>query len=87
MTLGLGITTAQVSVTTSATLVFSSDTSLVSRALSNQSGMTIYIGAAGVTTLTGFPIPTGSGFDASRLSGALYAVVATGTAAIGTIQY
>lgn len=77
----------QVSIGTSATKIFDADTTKRSRQISNQSGVTVYVGPSGVTTANGFAVPNGSGYDASSLDGPLYGVVTTGTATIGTLQY
>lgn len=78
---------AQVSCATTPTAVFAVDQTKVARLVSNQSGVTVFFGKSDVSTSTGFPVPTGSGSDFSRSEGALFCVVATSTATIGTIQY
>jgi hypothetical protein len=78
---------AQVSIGTTATLIFGADVTKRGRTISNQSGVTVFVGPSGVTTGTGFAVPTGSGYDASNLDGPLYGIVATGSATIGTLQY
>lgn len=90
---GLGTATggtpasSQVSCATTATQVLAADATKAVRTLSNQSGATIYLGGSGVTSSTGLPVPSGAGYDASSLTGALYCVTASGTAVVGTLQY
>ena len=79
--------TTQISCGTTATLLLSADATKSVRSLSNQSGSMVYLGGATVTTSTGIPFPTGSGWDASHFIGALYCIVASGSATIGTLSY
>jgi hypothetical protein len=84
---GATAVTAQVSCATTATALLAADTTKAVRSIANNSGATVFLGPSGVTTSTGIPIATGQGFDASHLTGALYCIVASSTATLGTIQY
>lgn len=77
---------SQVTCGTSATLVWGDGSSYVSRQISNQSGGTVYLGGSTVTTSSGFPVPSGSGYDATHALSSMYCV-ATSAAVIGTLQY
>lgn len=87
-TLGQGATatTAQVSCGVSSTALLPASTTNVKRFVSNTSASTVFIGASGVTTATGYAIPAGQQFDASQFSGALFCVAA-GATTVSTITY
>ena len=86
----MAISSAQVSVTTSATLLSSTDTDGISGSslsLVNQGSQTVYLGASGVTTATGFPLAAGASWSADLAPGeALYGIVAATTATVGVIR-
>ncbi len=84
--LGATPTSSQVSCGTSATVLLAADQTKASRQISNQSGQTVYLGGAGVTTTTGYAVPTGYGYDASHEAGILYCVAAS-AATVSTLQY
>ncbi len=65
------------SVTATAATILSANTNRVVRLIYNNGTVPIFIGGASVTTANGFPVPAGASFDASRFSGALYAVSTT----------
>ena len=70
--------TGQVSVGTTPVQVVPVNPSRFILHLGNESGTTVYIGAAGVTPSTGYPI-LGSSLKTVSTRDALYAVVASGT--------
>jgi hypothetical protein len=79
---------SQVTCTTAGTVAaLAADATKAVRTLSNQSGSTVYLGPTGVQSTTGLPVPSGSGYDASSLTGALYCATASGTAVVGVLQY
>jgi len=81
--------TAQVTCTTAGTVqVLAAVTgSKAGRFVSNTSGSTIYIGASGVSSLTGYALPTGTTIDLTKSTSALYCATSTGTAVLSTLQY
>jgi hypothetical protein len=81
------ITTNQVSCGSTATALFSADSTHVERSVSNVSGSTVYIGGAAVSSSTGYAIPTGTTQDVTRFTGALYCIVATGSDTLSTLSY
>lgn len=82
---------AQVTVTTSATLLTAADatdtTSGNSLAFKNTGAVTVYLGGAGVTTSTGYPLAAGDqiGGDASPGED-FYGVVASGTCVVAVLR-
>lgn len=51
------------------------------------SGVTVYVGGAGVTTATGFPIPSGGSLSIELgPSDSLYGIVAAATQSVNVIQ-
>lgn len=79
---------AQVSVGTTATQIIASGAyNFVS--VQNTSTVVIFIGAAGVTTSTGYAIPPGATFTTGQtvFGGPLYGVVATGTATMAVLSW
>ena len=81
--------TAQVTCTTAGTVsVLAAITgSKAGRFVSNTSGSTIYIGASGVSSSTGYALPTGTTIDLTKSTSALYCATSTGTAVLSTLQY
>ena len=84
----MAITSASVTVTTTATLLSGADTDTVagqSIYLSNAGPTAVVVGPAGVTATTGFTIASGVNFGPIQLGSgeALYGIVGTGTQAIG----
>lgn len=81
--------TAQVTCTTAGTVqVLGAVTgSKAGRFVSNTSGSTIYIGASGVSSTTGYALPTGTTIDLTKSTSALYCATASGTAVLGTLEY
>ena len=81
--------TAQVTCTTAGTVqvLTAVTTSKAGRFVSNTSGSTIYIGPSGVSSSTGFPLPTGVTLDLTKSTSALYCATSTSTAVLGTLQY
>ena len=74
---GATLTTSQPSVTTTAAALTFSGT--VHREIYNPAASTasIFIGATGVTTATGWEIPPGTAYDVSRFFGSVFAVAAS----------
>lgn len=60
----------------------------LSTAVSNVSGVTVYLGDAAVTTANGYPLGAGRemSLDLANTTEELYAVVATGTAEVRTLS-
>ena len=81
--------TAQVTCTTAGTVqvLGAVTTAKAGRFVSNTSGSTIYIGASGVSSSTGFPVPTGVTLDLTKSTSALYCATSTSTAVLGTLEY
>lgn len=81
--------TAQVTVTGSATLIFATVTNSVFREVINPtaSNAMIAIGVSTVTFTTGHFIPAGAAFSFGYMSGAVYAVAATGSVTVSTIGW
>ena len=81
--------TAQVTCTTAGTVqvLGAVTTAKAGRFVSNTSGSTIYIGASGVSSTTGFPVPTGVTLDLTKSTSALYCATASSTAVLGTLEY
>ncbi len=79
----------QVTCTTVGTVqVLESLTSSKSRRfIANTSGATVYLGPSGVSSTTGFPLPTGVTLDVTKLTAALYCATASSTAVVGTLEY
>lgn len=77
--------TGQVSVATSATMVVAEDAERLMLHVSNPSDTTIYIGAAGVTPATGYPVFGPSAVSVSTRD-AVYAVVAAGAASLAYFE-
>jgi hypothetical protein len=57
------------------------------RIVSNISGATIYVGPSGVSSTTGFPVPTGTTLDLSKSTAAMYCATAADTAVMNSLQY
>jgi hypothetical protein len=83
---GSTLTAAQVSCGTSATSLLPASTTATKRLISNTSGSTIFIGPAGVTTATGYGVPTGTVLDVTSFSGQLFCVAAAATT-VSTLTY
>lgn len=81
--------TAQVTCTTAGTVqVLAAITgSKAGRFVSNTSGSTIYIGASGVSSSTGYALPNGVTIDLTKSTSALYCATSTSTAVLSTLQY
>jgi len=86
---GTIVTSTQITCTTAGTVqaLESLTTSKSRRFISNTSGATVYLGANGVSSTTGFPLPTGTTLDVTKLTAALYCATASSTAVIGTLEY
>lgn len=70
----------QVSVTTSATSIISSNTNEKVRKIENVGSNTIFVaGANTVTTANGFPIKVGETLNISDYTGEIFGIVAAGT--------
>lgn len=62
-------------------------TSASGRIVSNISGVTIYVGPSGVSSTTGFPVPSGTTLDLTKSTAAMYCAVAADTAVMNSLQY
>lgn len=86
----MAVTSAQVSVTTTATLlsaVESDDRSGSSLLASNQGAVTVYLGSDSVTTGAGFPLAAGSSMSVDLQPGeSLYGIVASGTCTVAVLR-
>ena len=80
---------AQVTCTTAGTVqVLAAVTvSKAGRFVSNTSGETIYLGPSGVSSTTGYALPTGTTIDLTKSTSALYCATASSTAVLSTLQY
>lgn len=79
------IGTGQVSCGTTATIILTGSSPITGWSLNNNSGATIYIGPAGVTTSNGYALASGQSISEGGnhpFNGNLYCVVATGTSTI-----
>ena len=81
--------TAQITCTTAGTVqvLAAITTAAAGRFVSNTSGATIYLGATGVSSTTGYALPTGTTIDLTKSTSALYCATATSTAVLSTLQY
>ena len=80
------ITTGQVTVSTSATLIIAANSSRRSVVVRNTGSTDMYIGASGVTTATGFLVKASEAFTVDRSTAAIYGVVASGTTTTNYIE-
>jgi len=80
---------AQVTCTTAGTVqvLAAVTTSSAGRFVSNTSGSTIYLGPSGVSSTTGFALPSGVTLDLTKSTSALYCATSTSTAVLTTLQY
>lgn len=80
---------AQVTCTTAGTVqvLAAITTSAAGRFVSNTSGSTIYIGPSGVSSTTGYAMPTGTTIDLTKSTSAMYCATSTSTAVLTTLQY
>ena len=77
---------AAVSVTSTATLVAPGTTTRSSLVMVNNGSVTVFVGAASVTTATGTPVAAGASISLSNFNGALYGIVASGTCDVRTLE-
>lgn len=86
---GLTPATAQVTCTTAGTVAVldAVTTAKAGRFVSNTSGSTIYIGPSGVSSTTGYALPTGTTIDLTKSTSAMYCATASSTAVLSTLQY
>lgn len=86
----MAISSAQVSVTTSATLLSSAETddrTGSALALTNGGAVTVFLGASGVTTGSGFGLAAGTSMALDLQPGeSLYGIVASGTATVSVLR-
>jgi hypothetical protein len=54
--------------------------------LVNDGGVTVYLGATGVTAAAGFPLDPGAVYSTSEFLGALFAITASGTGAVRVME-
>ena len=80
------VSTGQVSVGTTATLVVASNTNRKSVIIRNQGTTDAYIGDSTVTTTTGLLIKAGDAITLDRTTAAIYAIVASGTTTFGYLE-
>ena len=77
----------QVTVGTTAVLIVAARTGRATLTIENTGTTPIYVGGAGVTTSTGFPIPGAAGASLTlAYTGALYGISASGTAVVGEYE-
>jgi len=77
----------QVSVTTSATSIISSNTNEKVRKIENVGSATIFIGGANTVTATnGFPLNPGETLNISDYTGEVFGIVASGTVVASYIE-
>jgi hypothetical protein len=84
---GAAMSQSAVSCAATATQVLLPELNHAYREVYNTSGVTVFLGPAGVTAATGRPIAAASGFDLSKLTGPLFCIVASGTATVIATQY
>lgn len=86
---GLTPASAQVTCTTAGTVAVLAavTTAKAGRFVSNTSGSTIYIGPSGVSSTTGYALPTGTTIDLTKSTSAMYCATASSTAVLSTLQY
>jgi len=86
---GLTPATEQVTCTTAGTVAVLAavTTAKAGRFVSNTSGSTIYIGPSGVSSTTGYALPTGTTIDLTKSTSAMYCATASSTAVLSTLQY
>lgn len=77
---------SQVSVGVGPTLLAARNDSRSDLAIINSSVVTVFIGPAAVTIANGTPILANSGVGFDSFTGALYGIVAAGTAVTGVIE-
>lgn len=89
----MAITSASVTVTTTATLLSGADTDTVAGQTVfitvPAAGQTVFVGPSGVTTATGYPVATGTSFPwPLELGGgeALFGIVAATTQAVSVLR-
>lgn len=86
----MAVTSAQVSVTTAATLLSAVETDSIageSLSLNNTGAGVVYLGPSGVTTANGFPLAAGAlQFVDLQPGDNLYAIVATGTVVLAVLR-
>ncbi len=87
------VTQASVTLSTSATPLFSASQSRRRIMIHNASGATVYVGGSGVTTTTGRPIADGETFEVtqafptdSATKYTWYGIASTGTPAVRVIE-
>ncbi len=81
------VATAQVSVTTSATLIAAARAGRRSITVEQLGTTAVYLGATGVTTATGVLLPGTVGSSVTlNFTGALYGIVATGTQTVAEFE-
>lgn len=80
---GTNPTTSQVSVAATATQILAAYSAKTPREIKNISAVTVFVGAAGVTTTTGHALLANEAFT-PWWTGAVFGIVATGTATVTT---
>ena len=80
-----GLATAQGSATSTSAQLIAARTGRRSVTLYNTGSVTVFVGASGVTTTTGFPVPAGSALTIG-FAGALFVVTVSGTAAVSSYE-
>lgn len=83
---GTTLATAEVSVTTTATVIAAANNGRQSLLIKNIGAATVYIGPSGVTTATGYPLDAGEVLELSGQTGAVYGRVAAGTNLVRTLE-
>lgn len=86
MSIGI-FATNQITVSSTAVLLLPGNLARGQAQLYNGSGSTIYIGqTAGVTTTTGYAVPTGFPFEISPYKGDVYGIAASGNLLIPVLE-
>jgi hypothetical protein len=80
------LTTAQVVVGSSATLISAGGAFSVSRTIKNNGSAILFLGPIGVTTLTGFAVAPGDAFTLSGNTAPVYGVSAAGGLAVSVLS-
>lgn len=87
----LNVTTAQVSIGTSATQILTAFVATASKVVCNQGTTPVYLGNSGVTISTSGMVIGGTGnppcWDFTHFPGSIYGVVAGGTNPVGYVYY
>jgi hypothetical protein len=84
--MGAAIVTSAATITDSAALVLAVSANRKKATIKNTGSATVYIGPAGVTSSTGFPLDGGEGYEVAGTTAAIYAVTATGSGSVRVVE-